>query len=103
MTALQRRASALENNFAYEQDIIFKAQARRNKLIALWAAALIGRKDVDAYAAELIDADVAQANGSFARLQHDFKAHGVKVLDEELQTRMSSLLREVAADLLHGR
>lgn len=103
MTALQKRARALENNFAYEQEFMFRAQARRNKLIALWASAMMHRDDAQAYADELIAADIAAPEGAFARLHDDFNASGVVVLDDELRNRMSTMLKEVAADMYHGK
>ncbi len=103
MSSLQRRASTLENNFAYEQEFMFKAQARRNQLIGLWAAALIGREDARAYADELMNADIAEANGAFARLRRDFDTAGVAVLDDELRSRMAMMLKDVADEMHHSR
>jgi hypothetical protein len=103
MSALQKRARALENNFAYEQEFMFKAQARRNKLIGLWAAAMMHRDDAQAYAEELIAADIAAPEGAFARLHDDFNASGVVVLDDELRNRMSAMLKDVAADMYNGK
>lgn len=99
MTALQRRARALENNYAYEQEFMFKAQARRNKMIALWASAMMHHDDAQAYANELIAADIAQPDGAFDRLRHDFNESGVVVLDDELRTRMANMLKDVAAEM----
>jgi hypothetical protein len=103
MTALQRRARALENNFAYEQEFMFRAQARRNRLIGLWAAALMGRENAQTYASELMAADVTEPDGAFARLRRDLDTSGVVVLDEELRGRMTSMLKEIASEMYRGR
>ncbi|CAN7673711.1 DUF1476 domain-containing protein [Rhizobium sp. LjRoot30] len=103
MTALLKRARALEDKFAYDQEFMFKAQARRNALIGLWAAATMRRDDAQAYARELTTADIADPDGVFARLRRDFDAAGVEVLDADLRCRMTSLLKDVARDMYEGR
>jgi len=102
MSALLRKPSAFENNFAYEQDFKFKAQARRNKLIGLWAAATMGRDNAAAYAEQMMVADIVEPNGVVGRLRADFDAAGVAVLDDEIQARMVSLLKD-AADEMYAR
>ncbi|OJU04981.1 DUF1476 domain-containing protein [Metarhizobium album] len=103
MTALLKRARALEDKFAHDQEFMFKAQARRNALIGLWAAATLRRHDAQAYARELTTADIADPDGVFARLRRDFDAAGVEVLDDEIRCRMTSMLKDVANDMYEGR
>lgn len=98
MSAL-RNPSAFENNFAHDQELMFKAQARRNRLIGLWAAATMGRENDIAYADEMMVADIVDPNGVFTRLRNDFDAAGVAVLDEDIRSRMISLLKEAAEDM----
>ena len=50
MSGMSDREKAFENKFAHDQELRFKAEARRNKLIGLWAAGLLGKADADAYA-----------------------------------------------------
>ena len=59
MTTFDDRESAFENKFAHDEEMKFKAEARANKLLGLWAAELLGRTgdDAEAYAAEVIRAD----------------------------------------------
>lgn len=63
MSGFDDRENAFENKFAHDADMQFKAEARRNKLVGLWAADLMG-KDGDAaaeYAKEVIKADFEEA------------------------------------------
>jgi len=59
MTTFDERENAFENKFAFDSELQFKAEARRNKLIGLWAANLLGktRSEADAYALDVIRSD----------------------------------------------
>lgn len=99
MTALKQRARALEDKFAHDRDFMFRARARRNALIGLWAAAVLHDKDPQAYAKAIAAADVDDADGAFARLRQDFDAAGIALVDDELRGRMTSMLRDVAIEM----
>jgi hypothetical protein len=63
MTTFDDRESAYENKFAHDEELNFKAEARCNKLLALWAAEKLGKSDdeINAYVAEVIKADFEEA------------------------------------------
>ncbi len=63
MTTFDDRESAFENKFAHDQEMLFRAEARANKLLGLWAAELLGKTgdDADAYAREVIKSDFEEA------------------------------------------
>ncbi|PWR02954.1 DUF1476 domain-containing protein [Meridianimarinicoccus roseus] len=63
MNTFKDRENAFENKFAHDEEMQFKAVARRNKLTGLWAAELLGKSgdDAAAYAAEVIKADFEEA------------------------------------------
>lgn len=63
MTTFDDRESAFENKFAHDAEMIFKAEARANRLLGLWAAELLGKSgdEADAYAREVIKADFEEA------------------------------------------
>ena len=63
MTTFDDRESAFENKYAHDEEMQFKAQARCNKLLGLWAAELMGKTgdDAAAYAKEVIIADFEEA------------------------------------------
>jgi hypothetical protein len=62
MTTFDERERAFENKFAYDEEMQFKALARRNRLLGLWAAGLLGRtgEAADAYAREVVKLDFAE-------------------------------------------
>ncbi|NNE53291.1 MAG: DUF1476 domain-containing protein [Sulfitobacter sp.] len=59
MSTFDEREHAFENKFAHDAEMQFKAEARRNKLLGLWAAGLLGKAgdEANAYAAEVVKAD----------------------------------------------
>jgi len=63
MTTFDDRENAYENKFAHDQELNFKAEARCNKLLGLWAAEKLGKSGeaASAYAAEVIKADFEEA------------------------------------------
>ena len=63
MTTFNDREKAFENMFAHDEEMQFKAAARRNKLLGLWAASLLGKigSDADAYAMEVVRADFQES------------------------------------------
>ncbi len=63
MTTFDDRENAFEAKFAHDTEMQFRAEARRNKLVGLWAAELLGKtaEDAAAYAVEVISADFEEA------------------------------------------
>ncbi|PYG34725.1 DUF1476 domain-containing protein [Pelagimonas varians] len=63
MTTFDDRESAFENKFAHDEEMNFKAQARANKLLGLWAAEKMGKTgdDAAAYATEVVKSDFEEA------------------------------------------
>jgi hypothetical protein len=63
MTTFDDRENAFENKFAHDSQMQFRAEARRNKLVGLWAAGLLGKTgdDAAAYAMEVVSADFEEA------------------------------------------
>ena len=63
MTTFDDRENAFENKFAHDEAMKFRAEARRNKLLGLWAAELLDKtgEDADAYAKEVVKADFEEA------------------------------------------
>jgi hypothetical protein len=94
MSGISDREKAFENKFAHDQELRFKAEARRNKLIGLWAAGLLGKEDADAYAKEVVSADFEEAGDEdvLRKLRADLTAGGVSITDEELRAKMTEYL-----------
>lgn len=63
MTTFDDRETAFESKFAHDADMQFRAEARRNKLLGLWAAGLMGKTgdDAAAYAMEVVNSDFEEA------------------------------------------
>jgi hypothetical protein len=94
--AFEEREKAFEAKWAHDEELQFKVFARRNKLLGLWAAGLMGLSGQEArtYAAEIVAADLAQSGSAdvFAKLRGDFDARGVRVSDHALNQQMQTLL-----------
>ena len=98
MNNFDERKKGFEGKFAHDQELQFKAGARRNKLLGLWAADLMGKSgdDADAYAKEVIKADFKGAGDDdvFGKIRGDFDAAGVNQSDHQLRRQMDELLAE---------
>ncbi len=103
MSIFDDNKKAHESKFAHDQELAFKANARRNKLLGLWAAALLGKTgaDADAYAKDVVVADFEEAGDGdvFRKLRADFDAAGVEMSDHQLRRRMDELLEEARAQV----
>ncbi|OHV81149.1 DUF1476 domain-containing protein [Rhizobium sp. LCM 4573] len=100
-TTFNDREKGFENKFAHDQELKFKALARRNKLVGLWAADLLGKSDTEAYAKEVVAADFEEAGEEdvFRKLRKDFDAASVSISDEDIRTKMYQFLAEAVAQL----
>jgi hypothetical protein len=107
MTTFDKREEGFEKKFAHDEELRFKANARRNKLLGLWAAGLFGLSgpDADAYAKEVVVADFEEAGDDdvFRKVRKDFDAKGVKQSDEQIRTTMISLMEEAIAQIKAGK
>ena len=97
MTTFDKRKDAFESKFAHDAELQFKAESRRNKLLGLWAAGLLGKvgADADAYAREVIASDFEKAGDSdvFAKIRRDFDAGGVTQSDHQIRRTMDDLMQ----------
>jgi len=97
MTTFDKREDAFENRYAHDAELQFKAEARRNKLLGLWAAGLLGKTGAAAetYAKEVVAADFEKAGDSdvFAKIRRDLDAVGVKQSDHQIRRTMDELLQ----------
>ncbi|RYE31443.1 MAG: DUF1476 domain-containing protein [Hyphomicrobiales bacterium] len=107
MTTFEQRKDAYENKFAHDEELRFKATARRNKLLGLWAAEKLGKSgaDADAYAKSVVVADFEEAGDEdvVRKVKNDFTLAGVTVADTEIRTVMTELLIKAADDIQAGR
>jgi hypothetical protein len=103
MTTFDKRKDAFENKFAHDEELKFKAEARRNKLLGLWAAELMGKHgaDADAYAKEVIQADfvVAGDHDVLKKVAHDLAAAGVDRSEHQIRRTMDEFLAKAMEQL----
>ncbi|MCP4386495.1 MAG: DUF1476 domain-containing protein [Hyphomicrobiales bacterium] len=106
MTTFDKREDAYEAKFARDEELRFKAEARRNKLLGLWAAEKLGKSgaDAEAYAKEVIAADFEEAGDEdvFRKVRTDFDAGGVDQSDHQIRRTMSDLLGTAIAQIEAG-
>ena len=96
MSGFDERQKSQEAKFAHDAELRFKADARRNKLLGLWAAEQMGlpTEEAGAYAASVVAADFAEAGDEdvFRKVSGDFEAKGVSVSEEALRAKMVELM-----------
>ena len=96
MSSMRDRQEGFEKKFAMDEESKFKAMARRNKLLGLWAAEKLGKsgEDADAYAKEVVRADFEEAGDEdvFRKVRADFDAAGIAQSDTQIRTAMNDLL-----------
>jgi len=107
MTTFDKREEGFEKKFAHDEELRFKATARRNKLLGLWAAAKLGLNgpEADAYAKEVVASDFEEAGDEdvFRKVQSDLSAKGATVTESEIRTAMIDLLGQAVAQIQAGK
>ena len=107
MTTFDEREKAFEKKFAHDQELKFKAEDRRNKLLAEWAAEKLGLSgaEVEDYIRAVVRADLAEAGDQdvFRKVRGDFDAKGVQISDEELRSKMQEFLAEAVKQVEASR
>ena len=103
MSMFDDRKKGHESKFAHDQELEFKAQARRNKMLGLWAAGLLGKTGAaaDTYAKDVIVSDFEQAGDDdvFRKVKADLEAAGANQSDEEIRRKMEELLAAARAQV----
>ena len=103
MTSFDDRKDKYEKKFAHDAALRFKAEARRNKLLGIWAAGLMGKseEEAEAYAKEVIKADLEEAGDEdvFRKIRGDFDAAGVDQSDHQIRREMEECMAEAMRQL----
>lgn len=98
MPSFDDREKAFENKYAHDQELEFKAQVRRNRLLAVWAGELmgLGADEIETYKKEVVKADFEEAGDDdvFRKIRRDFDAKNVDQSDHQIRRRMDELLAE---------
>ncbi|HEX9904582.1 MAG TPA: DUF1476 domain-containing protein [Propylenella sp.] len=106
MTTFDKRKDAFESRFARDEELRFKANARRNRLLGLWVAEKLGKSgdDAESYAREVIRADMEEAGDEdvFRKVRADLDAAGVQQSDHQIRRTMEELMAEAVAQIESG-
>ena len=100
-TTFDKREEGFEKQFAHDEELRFKALARRNKLLGLWAASLLGKSGADAetYAKEVVMADFEEAGDDdvMRKVAKDLAEKSVS--EAQVRAQMNTLLAEAVAQI----
>jgi len=107
MTTFDDRKDAFERKFAHDEELRFKATARRNKLLGLWAAEKLGKSgaDADAYAKSVIMADFEEAGDADVarKVQKDLEGAGISGAAAMIRAAMTDLMDRAIDEVKAGR
>jgi len=101
--SFDRRKEGFEKKFVHDEELRFKATARRNKLLGSWAAEKLG-ESAESYAKEVVASDFEEPGEEdvFRKVRKDFDAKGINASDDEIRQIMGELLATAAAQLELG-
>jgi len=103
MSTFDKREEGFENKFAHDEELRFKATARRNKLLGLWAAELLGKSGdaAEEYAKEVVRADFEEPGDEdvFRKIRADFDAGNVDQSDHQIRRTMDELMQKAVDQL----
>ncbi len=103
MTTFDKREEGFEKKFAHDEELLFKASARRNKMLGLWAAEKMGLSGdaANAYAKDVIMADFEEAgdNDVLRKVQKDLAAKGITSSEQDVRRTMNELMEKAVAEI----
>ena len=104
MTTFDKREDAFEREFAHDEDLKFRAKARRDHLLGLWAAGKLGLAGpaAEAYSKDLIVSDV-ETHDILERVSMDFVAKGVMESEEQIRQAATQFMARAMVEVRAGR
>ncbi len=103
MSTFDKREDAFEKKFAHDEELRFKAAARRNKALGLWAAEKLGHSgaQAEAYVKEVIASDFEEGGDDevFRKIRKDFDAAGISQSDHQIRRTMDELMEKAIAEI----
>ena len=107
MSSFDDREEAFERRFAADEALNFRALARRNKLLGLWAAELTGKSalEAEAYAKAIVARQVEKVDDEalFEALRADLTAAGVEMSDHRIRRKIGEMLEQARREITEGR
>ncbi len=98
---IRQREEGFEKQFAHDEELRFKAMARRNKMLGLWAAGVLGKSgaDAEAYAKEVVLADFEEAgdNDVLRKVAKDLQPKGIT--EQQVRAQMTELLAQAVEQI----
>ena len=106
MSSMDDRERAFETKFAHDAEMQFKAEARRNKLLGMWAAGKMGMMnpaEAQSYAQEVVKADFEEAGDEdvYRKVSGDLEARGAEWTEQELRGKMAEFLAEAKEQIMN--
>jgi hypothetical protein len=106
MTTFDKREEGFEKQFAHDEELRFKANARRNKLLGRWAAEKLGLSgpEAEAYAKEVVMSDFEESGEDdvFRKIRKDLDAKGVVQSDHQIRRTMDELMAQAVTQIKAG-
>jgi hypothetical protein len=106
MTTFDKREEGFEKKFALDEELKFKAEARRNKLLGLWVAEKLGLTGEAAnnYAREVVAAEFGDGRDDdvIRKVMRDLAARGIAISESELRAKMDELMAQAIAQVKTG-
>ena len=103
-TTFDKREEGFENQFVHDEELKFKAIARRDRLLGLWAAQQLGLSGAaaDDYAKSLVVAEI-ETHDPLGKVRKDFDAKGVVQTDDQIRRVMAEFLARAVAEIKAGK
>ncbi len=106
MTTFDKREEGFERKYALDEELKFKAEARRNKLLGLWIAEKLGKSgaDADAYAKEVIAADFEEAGDAdvVRKVLGDLTAKNIAMTEAQIHVKMDEFMAQAVVQVKAG-
>ena len=106
-TTFDKREEGFEKQFAHDEELKFKATARRNKMLGLWAAGKLGLSGAEAenYARSIVLAEFEQGGDRavIAKIRNDLEAKGITQSEHQITRTMTELMATAIVDIKAGR
>ena len=104
MSTFNEREKAFEDKYKHDQELQFKVEARRNKLLGLWAAEQMGLSggDAEAYAKEVVMADMEEPGDDDVKRKvlADFEAKSVDISAHQLDKKMEEMINTAKEQIM---
>ena len=100
-TTFDKREEGFEKKFAHDEELRFKASARRNKMLGMWAAEKMGLTgaQAEAYAKEVVMAEFEADHDIFKKIRKDFDGKKVALTDQDIRHTMDELMAQAIAQI----